>query len=121
MPSIKDTIETFNQTKNCLHKGGLRLTKCVSNQPEELSFIEQEDQDEQKEINKVLGQKWNTRTDCFLMKTLEQFSRNASEFTQRKMFSLVSTIFDPLGILSPLTIRIKMLLKQVWKLGKEWD
>ena len=37
------------------------------------------------------------------------------EFTQRKMFSLVSTIFDPLGI------RIKMLLQQVWKLGKEWD
>ena len=41
--------------------------------------------------------------------------------TQRKMFSLVSTIFDPLGILSPLTIRIKMLLQQVWKLGKKWD
>ena len=37
------------------------------------------------------------------------------------MFSLVSTIFDPLGILSPLTIRIKMLLQQVWKLGKKWD
>ena len=44
-----------------------------------------------------------------------------SEYTQRKMFSLVSTIFDPLGILSPLTIRIKMLLQQVWKLGKKWD
>ena len=37
------------------------------------------------------------------------------------MFSLVSTIFDPLGILSPLTIRIKMILQQVWKLGKKWD
>ena len=55
------------------------------------------------------------------MKTLEQFPRNASEYTQRKMFSLVSTIFDPLGNLSPLTIRIKMLLQQVWKLGKKWD
>ena len=37
------------------------------------------------------------------------------------MFSLLSTIFDLLGILSPLTIRIKMLQHQVWKLGKEWD
>ena len=37
------------------------------------------------------------------------------------MFSLVSTIFDPLGILSPLTIRIKMLLQQLWKLGEKWD
>ena len=55
------------------------------------------------------------------MKTLEQFPRNASEYTQRKMFSLMSTIFDPQGILSPLTIRIKMLLQQVWKLGKKWE
>ena len=47
--------------------------------------------------------------------------RNASEYTQRNMFSLLSTIFDPLGILSPLTIRIKMLSQQVWKLGKKSD
>ena len=37
------------------------------------------------------------------------------------MFSLVSTKFGPLRILSPLTIRVKMLLQQVWKLGKKWD
>ena len=76
---------------------------------------------DQKEIRRVLGQKWRTRTDCFLMKTLEQFPRNATEYTQRKMFRLVSTIFEPLGILSPRTIRIKMLLQQVWKLGEKWD
>ena len=121
LPSIEEAIETINQTKDSLHKGGFRLTKFVSNKHGALRFIEQEDRDELKEINRVLGQKWNTRTDCFLMKTLEQFSRNASEYTQKKLFSLVSTIFDPLGILSPLTIRIKMLLQQIWKLGKKWD
>ena len=113
LPSREEAIETINQTKDSLHKGGFRLTKFVSNKHEAPRFIEQEDQDEQKEINRVLGQKCNTRTDCFLLKTLEQFPRNASEYTQRKRFSLVSTIFDPLGILSPLTIRSKMLLQQV--------
>ena len=119
LPSIEEAIETINQTKDSLHKGGFRLTKFVSNKHEALRFIEQEDQDDLKEINRVLGQKGNTRTDCFLKTTLDQFPRYASEYTQRKMFSLVSTIFDPLGILSPLTIRIKMLLQQVWKLGKK--
>ena len=55
------------------------------------------------------------------MKTLEQFPSKASEHTQSKMFNSVSTIFDPLGKLTPLTIRIKMLLQQVWKLDKNWD
>ena len=109
-PSIEETIETINQTGNSLHKGGFRLTKFVSNKHEALRFIEQEDLHELKEINRVPGQKWKTKTDCFPMKTLEQFLRNASKYTKRKMFSLVSTNVDPLGILSPLTIRIKMLL-----------
>ena len=55
------------------------------------------------------------------MNTLEQFMQNASAYTQKRMFSLMSTMFDPLGIMSPLMIRIKMLLQQVWKLGKKWD
>ena len=119
LPSIEETINTINQTNNSLQKGGFRLKKFVSNKHEALRFIDQEDRDELKEINNVLGQKWNTRTDFFLMKTLEKFPRNANEYTQRKIFSLVSTIIDPLGILSPMTISIKMLLQQVWKLGKK--
>ena len=117
LPSIEEAIDTINQTKDSLHKGGFRLTKFVSNKHEALRFIEQEDRDELKEINRVLVQKDIRRQ----LKALEHFPRNASEYTQRKMFSLVSTIFDPLGILSPLTIRIKMLLQQFWKLGKKWD
>ena len=73
MPSLDEAIEIINQTKSSLHKGGFRLTKFVSNKHEALRFIEQEDRDEWKEINRVLGQKWNSRTDCFLMKALEKF------------------------------------------------
>ena len=120
-PSIKETIETINQTENSLHKSGFRLTKFVSNKHEALRFIQQGNRDEMKGINGVLAQKWNTRTDCFLMKTLEQFHRNASEHTQRKMFSIVSTIFDPFGMMSPLTTSIKNLFQQTWKLGKNRD
>ena len=119
LPSIEETIETINQTKNSSQKSGFRFTEFVSNKHEAPRFLEQEDTDELKEINRVQVPKWNTRTECFLMKTLELFPRNASEYTQRKMFSLVSTIFDPPGMLSPLTMRIKMLLQQIWKLGKK--
>ena len=51
----------------------------------------------------------------------QQFPKDATLYTQRKIFSLVSSIFDPFGLLSPLTIRIKMVLQQVWKLGRKWD
>ena len=62
---------------------------------------------------RVLGQKWNVTTDDFVMFPLEQFPKDAAVFTQRKLLSLVSSIFDPLGLLSPLTFKIKMILQQI--------
>ena len=70
LPSIEETAETINRTESRFHKGGFRSTKFVSNKQETLRFIGQEYRDELIEINRVLGQKLDTRTDCFLMKTL---------------------------------------------------
>ena len=55
------------------------------------------------------------------MKPLTYFPKDALAYTQRKIFSLVSSIFDPIGIMSPSTIRFKKVLQKLWKLGKKWD
>ena len=55
------------------------------------------------------------------MKTLTDFPKDASAYTQPKIFSLVSSIFDPIGIMSPSTIRFKIVLQELWKLGLKWD
>ena len=67
----------------------------------------------------VLGQKLNVITDDFVMFPLQQFPKDAAVYTQRKLFSLVFSIFDPFGLLSPLTIRITMNQQQIRKLGKK--
>ena len=121
LPTISEAKEVISQTTRCLKNGGFRLTKFVSNQPDVLAEISSDDKDETKEITRVLGQKWNITTDDFVMFPLQQFPKDATVSTQRKIFSLVSSIFDPFGLLSPLTIRIKMVLQQIWKLGRKWD
>ena len=52
------------------------------------------------------------------MKTLEQFPQIAKKFSQRKIFSLALTIFDPLRILSPLQLDENAFIAS---LGKKWD
>ena len=42
-------------------------------------------------------------------------------YTQRKLFSLVASIFDPIGIASPVTIRFKFVMQKIWQLGLKWD
>ena len=42
--------------------------------------------------------------------------------TQRAVLSHVSAVFDPLGIVSPFTIRMRLLLKSIWKENRQsWD
>ena len=109
------------ETKHCLQTGGFRLTKLVSNSSLVLNQIPPEDKDNQTDVVRVLGVKWTLEKDCFLMKPLTNFPKDASAYTQRKIFSLVSSIFDPIGVMSPSTIRFKIVLQELWKLGKKWD
>ena len=41
--------------------------------------------------------------------------------TKRNLLRISARIFDPLGLLTPFTVRTKMLLKQLWIRGKGWD
>ena len=37
------------------------------------------------------------------------------------MLSTVSSVFDPLGLLAPWTLRAKCLIQDIWRKGYEWD
>ncbi|XP_066928372.1 uncharacterized protein [Clytia hemisphaerica] len=44
-----------------------------------------------------------------------------SSSTKRGILSVVSSLYDPLGFLSPFTTTAKMILQDVWKDGTNWD
>ncbi len=41
--------------------------------------------------------------------------------TKREILSLLMTIYDPLGLLSHFTVKVKILLQGVWRSGIGWD
>ena len=117
----KDACKAVLERKHCLETGGFRLTKFVSDSSIVLNQIPPKDKDNKTDIARVLGVKWNLEKDCFLMKPLTDFPKDALAYTQRKIFSLVSSIFDPIGIMPPSTIRFKIVPQELWKLGRKWD
>ena len=44
-----------------------------------------------------------------------------SKLTQRSLLSLISQLYDPLGLIAPFLIRIKILLQKTWQTGQNWD
>ncbi|XP_029054599.2 uncharacterized protein LOC114881882 [Osmia bicornis bicornis] len=48
-------------------------------------------------------------------------SHHNLNFTKRLVLSEVAQIFDPLGLLSPIIIRAKVFLQELWLLNLKWD
>ena len=42
-------------------------------------------------------------------------------YTKRELASLAAKIFDPIGLISPFTVRSKLLLQSLWTQGVGWD
>ncbi|XP_064081954.1 uncharacterized protein LOC135198313 [Macrobrachium nipponense] len=76
---------------------------------------------------KLLGLLWDTCNDSLSVKMPSQIVTylnnlgNVCTLTKRKVVSLLSTIFDPLGILTPVTIKGKLFVKKLWELKTDWD
>ena len=41
--------------------------------------------------------------------------------TKRKVVSIISTVFDPLGLVSPVMIKAKLFIQKLWSLNLKWD
>ena len=70
----------------------------------------------------VLGLAWNPHKDHMHIVVGEKLTHEDSwKFTKRKILSLVSSVFDPLGCVSPLTVRGEIFLQTLRKEKMGWD
>ena len=66
---------------------------------------------------RALGIKWNTNKDTFYFKVKPVSKPN----TRRGIISIISSIYDPLGFISPVVIVGKMLFQELTKRKLGWD
>ncbi|GFT90436.1 integrase catalytic domain-containing protein [Nephila pilipes] len=71
---------------------------------------------------KVLGISWDTDRDVFYfdIENLLSFISKGTD-TKRFLLQVAGRIFDPLGLIAPNVIRLKVLIQNVWEMGLLWD
>nr|CAI5840531.1 unnamed protein product [Callosobruchus analis] len=109
-------------TAYILSTNGFTLTQWMSN---DINILDNFERDQIKNFYisenhtvKALGILWNPSLDCF------QYSVDTNlntQVTKRTILSIISQIFDPMGLVGCLIIRAKILLQTLWKLKISWD
>ncbi|KAG1669999.1 hypothetical protein GQR58_017185 [Nymphon striatum] len=117
-------IKVTKETPKVLKTGGFKLTKFVYNHETLLLNIPEGDRSNlikefgSESEGKVLGIKWNILSDCFGF----QIARSEPKMLSRRvMLSVVSSMFDPLGLVNPILISGKLLLQEATRRKLSWD
>ena len=125
----QEAIEIYQKVRDILIKGGFNLTKWITIDDEVKSQIPETDRstkvvktfEVEPQSSSILGLNWNVDTDSLIVCCGTEQEVTA-KIAQRIVLSFVSAVFDPLGICSPFTIRMRFLLKSIWAaMGQPWD
>ena len=119
-------IELQRQLSNLLTKAGMHARKWLSNSPKVLGEIQIHDRKFEVDLDreglpasKTLGVWWSADNDSFTFK--ENQPDESMLYIKRNFLRKIATLFDPIGLLAPYTVRAKLLLQEMWTAGLEWD
>ncbi|XP_058803796.1 uncharacterized protein LOC131671423 [Phymastichus coffea] len=78
------------------------------------------------EEERVLGLYWDRNNDMLsfnvgLKKIRDKLLTGSVKPTKREFYSVVMSVYDPLGILSPFTLQARFLMQDICRSGVKWD
>lgn len=71
------------------------------------------------ETSKILGMRWDAIHDTISFP--ERPIPVPDTTTKREILQHTSIIYDPLGLLTPVNIRAKIILQELWQMNYTWD
>lgn len=115
----QDLITLYHDSKQIFSGAHLFLREWVTNSPNLRALMTQNgDASEIQSSVKTLGMVWKTEPDMLAFQKREHLSEAS---TKRQALSITAKIFDPLGVLLPVTIQARLFVQELWKTKCDWD
>ena len=126
--SVNEAVSMYQSLRCVLSKGGFNLTKWTSTSqdvlhsiPDDHRGISPDDIETRQVQQRVLGVIWDLSTDQLRFDPVKLKELTTINLTQRNLLHIISSIFDPLGIAAPITIRLRIIQQLLWRKGVKWD
>ncbi|XP_051172885.1 uncharacterized protein LOC127289150 [Leptopilina boulardi] len=132
--TVEETVKKVSEVMYVHEMGGFEMRNIMTNSaevreklnPAYLAPLNKNLSLNEESNARVLGVNWTPSTDNLFFsvkfpKLEKTLLTGETPPTKRQLLKILMSLFDPLGLLSPLTIRAKILLQDIWKEGTQWD
>ena len=114
-----EALELYKEAKEIFQDASMNLRDWIFNSKFVNENASSEDQMKER-VTKVLGLNWNTNTDELSISTRKLENIEQAK-TKREVLTTLASIFYPLRMITPATLKMKLFLQELWKKGKKWD
>ena len=115
----KKEVELYHQLNEICGEASMQARKWISNSLTAIVAITEEDRitditinNNQFPVTRNLGVSWTSSEVTFTITVSSNF-----QITKRNILKKIATIFDPLGLGSPVIIAAKILIQELWSRG----
>ena len=126
--TVDSTLKLQQEMSEILMTAAFNLTKWASNSELVMGAIDPAKRASSPfvEFNssdplKALGVSWDLNSDHFRFLAPSGIISSHDPMSKRSLLSLASKMFDPLGLISPFTVRAKILFQELWLKGLQCD
>ena len=117
--STESAVQLYHGAKSIFREASMNLREWISNDSLMNEFIANEDKASCDSV-KVLGHTWNIQSDSLSLKKQSPVKETTTP-TKRSVLSKIASVFDPLGLFSPVLIQGKVFIQSLWSKNIEWD
>jgi len=109
----------YEQQKKIFGEASMNLRQWTSNDQDFIDSLPEKDRAKgNHRSTKLLGMGWDTEDDVIWVPSPRAFSNIQ---TKRELLQCISSIFDPMGTISPITVEAKIIMQELWKKKFGWD
>ena len=118
--SEEEVVSYYKKSRALMSQANFNLRSWASNGIQLQNLAKQDGTAETSNIVKVLVLQWNTSSDQLSL-TPRNITTTTPFITKRDVLRDSSSIFDPLGLITPVTIQAKIFLQELWGKNLQWD
>ena len=115
-----DLLTYYSQSRDVMGQAGFNLRSWSTNSHCLQETIKADSTSDPNTTVGLLGLRWNTVTDILSLAE-RHFPAINTLVTKREILQASSQSFDPLGWATPVTVKAKILLQEIWQTKFTWD